>query len=70
MKKIFILTILTFFPKIILANGTEEGDHHNMMENMMEWNNWWPGFGWVSMILLWILIILGIIALVKLIIKK
>ena len=70
MKKIFILTILTSFPKIILAHGAEEDDHHSMMENMTDWNNWWPGFGWVLMVLLWILIILGVIALAKWIIKK
>ena len=45
-------------PKFILANG----DH-----DMMDWGlgGGWMWFGWVFMILFWILVIIGIIALVK-----
>jgi putative membrane protein len=40
------------------------GDH-DMMKNMMGWGNWGAGFGWIFMVSVWILVILGIIALIK-----
>ena len=70
MKKIFFLTIsisaFYLLPNFILANG----NHNGMMGNMMNWDSWgfgagWVWLGWVFMILFWILIIVGIIALIR-----
>ncbi len=76
MKKIFFLIILIvlLIPVLSFAHeGDVDADHHNgMMGNMM--GNWgmgagWSWFGWVWMVLVLIAVIVGIIALVKYIIK-
>ena len=36
-----------------------------MMGDMGDFGWWGPGFGWIFMILIWFLIILGVVALVK-----
>lgn len=36
-----------------------------MMDNMGDFGGWIPGFGWVFMLLFWILVIVGILAIVK-----
>jgi putative membrane protein len=36
-----------------------------MMGDMGDFGGWGPGFGWIFMILIWFLIILGVVALVK-----
>ncbi len=65
--KIILLAIFTLLPFTVLANG---GEHMEGGEHMMDWGNWGFGFGWVFMILLWVLIIIGIIALIKWIIGQ
>jgi hypothetical protein len=70
-SKIIFLIILILLPLSALAHIVDEvagRDGHNSM--MMTMNNWCGGFGWIFMILFWLLIILGIIALIKWIIKK
>ncbi len=32
---------------------------------MMDWPNWGMGLGWVSMILVWVLIVLGVVVLIR-----
>ncbi len=39
------------------------------MNTMGSYSGWGPGFGWVFMILIWVLIIIGIVAIVKWIIN-
>lgn len=62
MRKIIFISILIsiFFllPVFVSANG----DHEYMMNNMM---GSWGWIGWIFMVLFWILVIVGIIALVK-----
>jgi len=68
MKKIIFITILMFLllPVISVAHeGDLDADHHGMM-NM---GAGWSWFGWVWMVLILIAVIVGIIALVKYIIK-
>ena len=67
MKKIYILIILIIAaPFAVFANGDQGMDEgHQMMENMMSWGSWGSSFGWIFMVSVWILVILGIIALIK-----
>ncbi len=68
MKKFIFITILIvlLLPVISFANGGDlDSEHHGMM-NM---GAGWTWFGWVWMILVLIAVIVGIIALVKYIIK-
>lgn len=63
---IFLISlILTPFSVLAHADDLSEGSHH-MMNMTGGW--WWAG--WVFMVLFWILIALGIIALIKWIVKK
>ena len=67
MKKIFILIILIIAAPLAVFADTGQGMNgdHNMMKNMMGWGSWGAGFGWIFMVSVWILVILGIIALIK-----
>ena len=68
MKKIILITILMFLllPVLSFANGGDlDSEHHGMMNMGTGWN--W--FGWVWMVLVLIAVVVGIIALVKYIIK-
>lgn len=65
MKKILFLIILVSAPLTVFANGfgsETEGQGHMMTGSMM---SGFMGFGWIFMILFWILVIVGIIAIVK-----
>lgn len=69
MKKLIFLIILIILPFTVFAHSGSEGvedEHMSMMGT--NWNMF--GFGWVFMILFWGLIILGIIALIKLLINQ
>jgi len=61
----FIVLSVLISPIIVLANG-DDSEHHYGMMNM---GAGWSWFGWVWMILVLIAVIVGIIALVKYIIK-
>ena len=68
MKKFIIpLIVLSVLisPIFVLANGEDSEHHHGMMNMGAGWN--W--LAWVLMILVLIAVIVGIIALVKYIIK-
>ena len=62
MKKTFFLIILIFLPFVVLAHGdsSQEDGHEHMMDMMGNWS--W--FGWIFMILFWVLVVVGIIALI------
>jgi len=36
-----------------------------MMDGMGDFGGWVPGFGWVFMLLFWVLVVVGILAIVK-----
>ena len=65
MKKIFFLTIsinvFIFSPNFILANG----DDHMMNFGCCGFMNSWPWFGWIFMVLFWVLVILVFVSLIR-----
>lgn len=63
MRKIIFLVYLMFLPVVVLANGTGDEKVGHTMGNMMMGD--WSGFGWIMMILFWLLIVLGIMVLIK-----
>lgn len=68
-NKTILLIALMLAPFSVSAHSDDlPGQSAYSMINMM--GNWWNWSGWLMMISFWILIVLGIIALVKWIIKK
>jgi putative membrane protein len=43
----------------------EEAGRHNVMGDMGGWWGWGMGFGWISMILFWALVVFAIVAIVR-----
>ena len=68
MKKIIFITILIVLLIPVLSYA-HEGDLDSEHHGMMNMGAGWTWFGWVWMILVLIAVIVGIIALVKYIIK-
>ena len=70
MKRLFILVILIFLPLTVFAHnsGSEADEHGHMINNMM--SGGFMGFGWIFMILFWVLAVVGIIVLIKWIIDS
>ena len=69
MGKIIFISILiatVALPTFILANG----DHDLTMNNMMGNFGAWGWLGLILMILLWVLLVVGIIALIKWLINQ
>lgn len=66
-SKLIFLIVSILAPISVFAHSVDlsEGSEH-----MMNMSGWWGWTGWTFMVLFWLLIVLGIIALMKWIVKK
>ena len=68
--KITILSLWLASPAVVLANGGDDADYH-MMDMMFGWGGWnMLGGGWIFMSIFWLIVIIGILALVKWVVSQ